>query len=1002
MRSNVSRTLLLGVFLLAIATFAAPAFVSGQVAEADGQPQPIGLQDILSWKRIVGPTLSKDGAWFAHRLSPGEGNSELVVKSTAGDTEHRFPVGERGGAVVFSHDSRWLAFAITPDKEDSDGPRGEGAPARNKVGLLELSTGEMTEVEDVQSFSFAGERGGWIALRRYPASGGGGAGGGGAPGSRGAPARSGGEGGGGDDRARGVDLILQELSTGIRLNLGNVSEYGFDDSGRWLAWTVDAEGKAGNGIQLRDMETGVIRVLESDEARYSQLAWAEDQLALVALKAVENEDYEDPLYSVIGWTDFGDNSGPTMVVFDPQEDQTFPAGMTISPNRAPRWSESLDAIFFGIHEVEMKEDAGDEDEDVASGEEEGEEQGEEEDVDKERPGRTGSDDLEDDEKPELVIWHWKDPRLQAMQQVQANRDRDFNFLSVYWVSPKRFVRLADDALDNVTPSADGPWAVGRDDTQYELMSNLDGRRYQDIYAIDMRNGDREMILERSRWSNDISPDGAHFLYYQDGHYHTYEFATGRHWNITAELPTSFINTENDQNVVDPPIRPQGWTEDGSFALLYDNWDIWQVAVDGGEAVNLTVNGKADQVRYQRITQFDPDNEPGIDLSEPVYFRTYGEWTKKSGYSLMTRGRPGPEVLAWEDVSYGAFMKAEDADTYLVSWSTHEDFPNYHVTDARLRNPRQITDAFPEQEDFLWSDGAILVDYESDKGDRLQGALYLPANYQEGESYPTIVYFYEKLSQGLNSYTFPSANGFNKSVYTSNGYAVFMPDIVYQINDPGMSAVWCVLPGLEAAIETGVVDGEKVGVHGHSWGGYQSSFLITQTDAFAAVATGAPLTNMISMYASIYWNSGSADGAIFESSQGRFFGGPWDHQEAYARNSPVYHAKNINTPILLLHNDEDGAVDWNQGIEFYNTVRRLEKPIVMLQYVGENHGLAKDPNRKDYTVRMKEFFGHYLKGEAAPGWWTDGVAHLDMEDHIKERIHLVQPPEKEKKAGGGGM
>jgi len=294
-----------------------------------------------------------------------------------------------------------------------------------------------------------------------------------------------------------------------------------------------------------------------------------------------------------------------------------------------------------------------------------------------------------------------------------------------------------------------------------------------------------------------------------------------------------------------------------------------------------------------------------------------------------------------------------------------------------------------------------VDYESDKGDRLQGALFLPANYQEGQSYPTIVYFYEKLSQGLNSYTFPSANGFNKSVYTSNGYAVFMPDIVYQINDPGMSAVWCVLPGLQAAIDTGVVDPEKVGVHGHSWGGYQSAFLVTQTDAFAAVATGAPLTNMVSMYASIYWNSGSADGAIFESSQGRFFGGPWDHMEAYARNSPVNHAKNINTPILLLHNDADGAVDWNQGIEYYNTVRRLQKPIVMLQYVGENHGLAKEPNRKDYTVRMKEFFGHYLKGEPAPGWWTEGVSHLEMEDHIKDRIHLVKPPADEKKPGGGG-
>ena len=990
MKALFLRALPLAWCLTTLALVGAPVAAAAQETSEAAGPRPIELQDVFKWKRIAASDLSKNGAWFAYRLSPGEGDSELVVRSTSGETEHRFPVGERGGAVAFSDDSQWLAFAITPTTEESERPGAERAPARNDVGLLNLASGEMTEIEDVQSFAFAGERGGWIALRRYPASGGGGA----APsgGGPGAGRAGGGGGGNGDDRARGVDLILHELATGARLNIGNVSEFEFHDSGRWLVWIVDAEGKAGNGIQLRDMETGVIRILESGEARYSDLAWDDDGRALVVLKAVEDDDYEDSLHSVMGWTGFGSGNGPTKVVFDPAEADGFPEGMTVSPNQAPRWSENLDAIFFGIHEVEMKE----------AGEEEGEEgaeEAEEEEADEEGPARSASDEVEDDEKPGLVIWHWKDPRLQRAQELQADRDRNFSYLSVYWVGPKRFVRLADEAMESVSPSRVGPWAVGRDNTEYELMGSLDGRNFQDVYAVDMRTGDREMILERARWTNDTSPDGTHYLYYQDGHYFTYEFATGQHRNITTDLPTSFIDTENDLNQVDPPIRPRGWTEDGRYALLYDNWDIWQVPVHGGEATNLTVNGKADQIRYQSVTQFDPADDPGIDLSEPVYFRTYGEWTKKSGLSLMTRGRPGPEVLAYDDVAYGAFMKADEADTYLVSWSTNELYPDYHVTDSRLRNPRRITDGFPEQADYLWTDGAVLVDYESDKGDRLQGALYLPADYQEGQSYPTIVYFYEKLSNQLNNYTFPSANGFNKSVYTSNGYAVFMPDIVYTINDPGMSAVWCVLPGLQAAIETGVVDPERVGMHGHSWGGYQSSFLITQTDAFAAVATGAPLTNMISMYGSIYWNSGSADGAIFESSQGRFYGGPWDHKEAYERNSPVYHAKNINTPILLLHNDADGAVDWNQGIEFYNTVRRLQKPIVMLQYVGENHGVSKPQNRKDYTVRMREFFNHYLKGESAPDWWAEGVPHLKMDDHIEERIHLVRSPD-DKKTGGG--
>jgi dipeptidyl aminopeptidase/acylaminoacyl peptidase len=217
----------------------------------------------------------------------------------------------------------------------------------------------------------------------------------------------------------------------------------------------------------------------------------------------------------------------------------------------------------------------------------------------------------------------------------------------------------------------------------------------------------------------------------------------------------------------------------------------------------------------------------------------------------------------------------------------------------------------------------------------------------------------------------------------------MPDIEYQLNDPGMSAVWSLVPAVNAAINTGVVDSHRIGLHGHSWGGYQTSFVITQTNLFRAAIAGAPLTNLISMYSSVYWNSGLANQPIFESSQGRFEGGYWDHLDEYERNSPVYFAENVNTPLLLLHNDQDGAVDWNQGIEYYNTLRRLEKPVVMLQYKGENHGVSKLENQKDYFLRMKEFWDHHLKDQEAPDWWAEGVKHLDMKDHINERMKLME-------------
>jgi dipeptidyl aminopeptidase/acylaminoacyl peptidase len=284
----------------------------------------------------------------------------------------------------------------------------------------------------------------------------------------------------------------------------------------------------------------------------------------------------------------------------------------------------------------------------------------------------------------------------------------------------------------------------------------------------------------------------------------------------------------------------------------------------------------------------------------------------------------------------------------------------------------LTNGLPNQDQFLWSSGARLIDYTSAKGDKLQGALFLPANYEKSKRYPTIVYIYEKLSSGLNKYQAPVANGFNKALYTSNGYAVLMPDIKFTVNDPGRSAVWCVLPALEAAVASGVVDKNRVGLHGHSWGGYETAFLVTQTDAFKAAIAGAPLTDMVSMYNAIFWSSGTAEMTMFESGQCRFSGGFWEELEAYIRNSPIHQARNVKTPLLLLHNDGDTNVNWTQGIEYFNTLRRLQKPVVMLQYKGENHGLAKSANKKDYTIRMREFFDHYLMDKAPPAWLVAGL------------------------------
>jgi dienelactone hydrolase len=694
------------------------------------------------------------------------------------------------------------------------------------------------------------------------------------------------------------------------------------------------------------------------------------------LKGVEDKTLKDKRYSVLGFTNLN-GASPTVVAYDPGSDSTFPKDMTISGTRSAMFSEDLSAFYFGIHQPRKADNPLSK----AMGK------------DGKLDPTKGKAALEammkgKAEKPDLVIWHHKDARLQAQQQVEAGRDRQISDLCVYRLKDKKFLRLADDSLKTVAVAPKQRYAIGYDRRAYELKGSLDGQRLQDIYVIDLQTGDRHLALKQLRSSMfagqvSSSPDGTHFLYYNDGQYHVYDMVAKKSRCISKDAGTSFINTEDDHNIDRPPTPPLGWTSDSSAVLISDNWDVWKLPVKDGQAMNLTGNGKKDSIRYRFRIPVYPE-EKGIDLTVPQYFSAYGEWSKKSGFVRLEPKSTAPTVLTWDDAAFGTMMKARDADVFVYTRETTADYPDYYSTDAGFKSPRRLTKANPDQEKYLWSAGSVLVNYESAKGDRLQGALFLPAGYEKGKQYPTIVYIYERLSQGKNRYLTPRGMGFSPGLYTSNGYAVLMPDIRYKINDPGMSAVWCVLPALEAAIGTGVVDRDRVGLHGHSWGGYQTAFLITQTPAFKAAVAGAPLTNLVSMYSSIYWNTGWANQPIFESSQGRFTGGYWEQQEAYIRNSPVFHAKNVKTPLLLLHNDKDGAVDWNQGIEYFNTLRRLNKPVVMLQYKGENHGLVKPANQKDYTVRMREFFDHHLRSKPAPAWLKEGVPHLKMEDHLNER------------------
>ena len=260
------------------------------------------------------------------------------------------------------------------------------------------------------------------------------------------------------------------------------------------------------------------------------------------------------------------------------------------------------------------------------------------------------------------------------------------------------------------------------------------------------------------------------------------------------------------------------------------------------------------------------------------------------------------------------------------------------------------------------------------GKPIDGLLYKPENFDLKKKYPLLSYFYERNSDNLHRYSPPAppSSSVNISLYVSNGYVVFVPDIRYQVGYPGKSAYDCVVPGILNLVQQGYIDSSKIGIQGHSWGGYQVAYLVSRTKMFAAAESGAPVSNMTSAYGGIRWESGMSRMFQYEKTQSRIGATLWENPTLYLENSALFSAPNIETPLLILHNDADGAVPWYQGIELFVALRRLQKPAWMLNYNGEPHGIRQRKNQKDFAIRMMQFFDHFLKGAPAPEWMSKGI------------------------------
>ncbi|GAB4152707.1 MAG: hypothetical protein Fur0037_21560 [Planctomycetota bacterium] len=351
----------------------------------------------------------------------------------------------------------------------------------------------------------------------------------------------------------------------------------------------------------------------------------------------------------------------------------------------------------------------------------------------------------------------------------------------------------------------------------------------------------------------------------------------------------------------------------------------------------------------------------------------------SGYFVDSLCQPRkPRRLVLLDKQFGMLSKAEDADRYFFTLSTFAEYPDLWTSNSDFSDMKKLSDANPRQKDFRWGK-AELVRWVDGDGRKMKGVLVKPDGFDPSRKYPMLVYFYERLSQNLHRYVTPQpGTSPNASYYVSNGYLFLMPDIRYEIGHPGASCVKCVVSGVQSLIEKGFVDPARIGAAGHSWGGYQTAFLATHTSIFAAIESGAPVSNMISAYGGIRYGTGVSRQFQYEMTQSRIGGTPWEFPMRYWENSPIFFVDQVTTPILILHNDRDGAVPWTQGIEFFTALRRLGKESYLLDYVGEDHGLRKRQNQRDWTRRMAEFFDCYLKSAPMPKWMSEGVPYEDRE------------------------
>ncbi len=926
------------------ASFAQKKSKKPTVAPAAVIKKPLTHDVYDFWKDIPERVISNNGQWFGYALNPQEGDGKVVFQNL---TTNQVDSVARGSELKFSTDSEFAVFKIKPQlnvtKAAKRAKKKKEEMPKDSLGIYALSTKKLTKIPAVQSFQIPEKGGEWVAYwgespKAKPDT------------TKKAPIKRVKR----ESEENGYRLVTKSLKSGAEKIFPFVTEYEVAKNGKRLAFATTGTDSTKAGVYVLEPASNQLQVIHegNPKHKFKKLAFDDngDQLAFVA--DLDTNSKTQIRFPKLYYWKVGETTASRLA---DETTQPGPQGWLVSSEYTPRFAKGGSKLFFGTNPKPIVQDTS----------------------------------LLAEEIVNVEVWHWQDEKLQPQQKVTLERDKKKSYLAVVNLNDRKLVQLGSSEVPEAELVGEGnaEFVIGTSNLRYSHQ-HWDWNPKEDVYLISTRDGSKKLLKEKVQGNARISPEGK-FLYWfsnPDTAWFAHDIAQNKTIQLTNNKAVKFADEEDDHPDFPNPYGLAGWSKDDDKILIYDRYDIWQIDPKNPVSPIRLTNGRSNKTQY-RYVRLDAE-ERNLDLSKSLLLRTVNETTKQEGFSQLALGNQ-PSVgskptdgsiqrLYEGDFKVGmAVLKAKNADRILFTKETFKDYPDWYATDGSFKNVKRITEANPQQANYLWGN-VEMVSWRAGDGTLLQGLLYKPENFDSTKKYPMMTYFYEKNSDNVHTHFAPRPirSYINFSYFASNGYLVFVPDVVYKTGYPGQSAYNCIVPGVLSMIDKGFVDKDKIGISGHSWGGYQTAYLVTQTNLFKAAEAGAPVANMTSAYGGIRWESGNSRQAQYERTQTRIGGTLWEKPMQYLENSPLFHAPKIQTPVLMMHNDDDGAVPWYQGIEFYMALKRLDKPVWMLNYNGEKHGLTKRQNMKDFAVRLYQYFDHYLKDAPAPSWMTEGLPMIE--------------------------